>query len=144
KAVFHDLDSRTLDPEHLADERGQPLHRAALLPAEDRRELLNLFVRRSLVDEHAKAPVALGHDLRRVRDRGNLEATHVRALDRTLGDIEDESDAAVVIRRTVVERQIARAHELAGARLEVAALEIPGHINSLLPRGMKRGDSQPI
>ena len=32
-----DLDRRPLDAEHLADERGQPGHRPALLPAEDPR-----------------------------------------------------------------------------------------------------------
>jgi hypothetical protein len=38
----------------------------------------------------------------------------------------------------VVERQIARAHEIAGARLEIAALEIPGHTDLLLRRNEPR------
>ena len=111
----------------------KPCHRAALLPAEDGRELLHLLVCRALVDEHAETPVALGHDLRRVRDRGDLETAHVRALDLALADVEDERDATVVVRRAVVEREVARAHEIAGTRLHVAALEIPGHTDLLHP-----------
>ena len=80
-------------------------HRAAHLPAEDRAELLHLLVGRVLVDEHAETPVALGHDLRRVRDHGDLAPADVRALDLALADVEDESDAAVVVRRAVVERE---------------------------------------
>ena len=113
EAVVHDLDRRALDPEHLADEGRQPFHRATLLPAEHRRELLHLLVGRALVHEHAETPVALGHDLRRVSDGGDLEAAHVRALDLALADVEDERYAAVVVRRTVVEREVARAHEIA-------------------------------
>src|SRR5207342_1757196 len=94
EAVVHDLDRSPLHPEHLADERGQPFHRAALLPTEDRRELLHLFVRRALVDEHAEAPVAVGHDLRRIRDRGDLETAHVRALDLALADVSQPPPSA--------------------------------------------------
>ena len=72
-----------------------------------------------------------------------LQPADVRALDLTLADVEDERDAAVVVRRTVVERQVARAHEIAGARLEVAALEIPGHIG-LPSRAEETSHSRPI
>src|SRR3954468_16535544 len=142
QAVVDDFDRNTLNTEHLADKRSQPCHRSSLLSAEDRRELLRLLVRGVLVDEHAELPVSLGHDLRRVRDRGDFETAHVRALDLALADVEDEGHAAVVVCRPVVERKIARAHEIAGARLDVAALETPGH-EDLLIRGTGRGDSRP-
>src|SRR5919106_1790262 len=61
--VLHHLEGRPLDAEHLADEGLGRLHRAALLPAEDGAELLHLLVGGTFVDEHAEAPVALGHDL---------------------------------------------------------------------------------
>ena len=98
-------------------------------PPKTARQLLHLLVGRVLVDEHAETPVALRHDLGGVRDHGDLTPADVCSLDLTLGDVEDESGAAVVVRRTVVEREVARAHELAGARLEVGPLEIPGHRN---------------
>ena len=48
-------------------------------------------------------------------------------LQRTLADVEHQSDAAVVVRRAVVEREVARTHELARARLEVGPGDAPGH-----------------
>jgi hypothetical protein len=79
KPLLDDHDRRTLDPEDFADQRGQKLNRATLLPAVDRGELLDLVVRRILVNEHAEPPIALGHDLRRVGDHGDRAAAHVRA-----------------------------------------------------------------
>ena len=61
-----------LDSEHLSDERCEAGHGASHLTAEDRGELLHLLVRRAVVDEHAEAPVAFGHDLRGVRDHGEV------------------------------------------------------------------------
>src|ERR671918_1032162 len=122
QAVVHDLDRRALGAEHLPDERDDRLHRAALLPAQDCRQLLHLLIGCALVDEHAEAPVALGHDLRRVGDRRHLEPAHVRPLDLAVRNVEDECDAAVVVCCAVVEGHVARAHELAGARLDVASL----------------------
>ena len=83
-----------------------------------------------IIDEHAESPIALGHDLRRIGDRRDLEATDVRALHLTLGDVEDESDPAAVVRGTVCERRIARAEELARAGLEIGSLQVPGHAAS--------------
>ena len=81
--VVDDLDRRTLDAEHLADERGEARHRAAHLSAEDADELVHLVVRRALVDEHAELPVPVGHHLGRVGDRGDVQAGHVGPLDLT-------------------------------------------------------------
>src|SRR5207244_9438572 len=120
-------DRCTLDAEHLADERGEPCHRASLLTAEDGCELLGLLVRRLVVDEHPEAPVTLRHHLRAVCDHGELDAADIRALNLAFADVEDERYPAVVVGRAVVERQVARAHELARARLEVAPLDAPGH-----------------
>ena len=88
KAVVDDLDRGLLDAEHLADERDEARHRAAELAAEHRRQLVHLLVVRALVDEHAEPPVALGHDLGRVGDRGDLEAADVGSLDVALADVE--------------------------------------------------------
>src|SRR5262249_16319291 len=121
------LDRGALDAEHLTDEGGEPSHRTAQLAAEDRPQLLYLLVARALVDEHPEAPASLGHHLRRVRDDRELDTADVRALDLALANVEDERDAPVVVRRAVVEREGARAHELAVARLEVAPVDVPGH-----------------
>jgi len=124
---LHDLDRGSLDAEHLSDERRQGSHRASQLAAEDGRELLHLLVRGAFVDEHAETPVPLGHDLGGVCDHGERTSVHLRPLDLALADVEDQRHAAVVVRRPVVEREVARAHELAGARFEVGPLDAPRH-----------------
>src|SRR5581483_10189077 len=127
-AVVDDLDRRTLDAQHLPDQRYDTRHRPAELAAEDRRQLLGLLVRRSRVDEHADAPVAVRHHLRRIGDRRHLQAGDVGAVDLALADVEDEHDAAVVVRGAVGKRRVARADEVARARLDVAAFQVPGHV----------------
>ena len=81
QAVLAHLDRRALDAEVLADQRAERLHRAAERAGEHAAELLRLLVGRAGVDEHAEPPVAVGHHLRRVGDRGDREAADVRALD---------------------------------------------------------------
>src|SRR3954452_5195352 len=95
------LDGRALDPEHLTDERADTLHRTTLLTAEDGAQLLHLLVRSTLVDEQPEAPVPLGHHLRGIGDHGDREATDIGALDLTLLDVEDQRDAAEIVRRSV-------------------------------------------
>src|SRR4051812_5722216 len=124
---LHQLERGPLHPEHLSDQGCERLHRSALLPAEDGGELRQLLVARLLLDEQSKLPVALGHDLGGVSDRGDLDAADVRSLDLALLDVEDEGDAAVVVRGAVVERHVARAHQVARARFEVAPLQAPRH-----------------
>src|SRR3954468_10652043 len=127
KTVVSHLDRRLLDTQHLADERRERRHRAAELPAEHAHQLLDLILRGLLVHEDAELPVPLRHDLRRVRHEGHLQPVDVGAVDVALADVEDECDAAEVIRGAVVEGEVAGAHQLAGARLDVAPLQIPGH-----------------
>ena len=103
---------RPLDAEHLADERSEPSHRTAELPAEDLGELVGLLVARPLVDEHPEPPVAVGHHLRRVDDDHGIEPADVGAVDLALADVEGERRAAEVVGRAMVEGQIARAHQL--------------------------------
>src|SRR5207253_2335701 len=115
------LDRRPLDAEVLADERPERLHRPAERSAEDAAELLRLLVGSGRVDEHADAPVAVGHHLWRLRDRGDLETADVDALDLAVLHVEDEDDAAVVVRRPERERRGAGADDVARARLEIGA-----------------------
>src|SRR3954447_18767786 len=126
-AVVVDLDRGTLDAEHLADQRREARHRPAELAREDLDELVRLLLARVGVDERTELPVPVGHDLRRVGDRHELQAADVRPLDLALLDVEAEGDAAVVIRRAVVEAEVARAHQLARACLHVTAAQIPRH-----------------
>src|SRR6266550_2748787 len=126
-AVVIDLDRGALDAEHLADQRRETRHRPAELAREDLDELVRLLLARVGVDERTELPVPLGHDLRRVGDRHELQAADVGPLDLAALDIEAEGDAAVVIRRPVVEGEVARAHEVARARLHVATTQIPRH-----------------
>src|SRR6185436_10547569 len=63
----------------------------------------------------------------------------VGAVDLPVADVEGERRTAEVVRRTVVERQVARAHQLARARLRVAALQGPSH--PAPPLGRPRGFS---
>ena len=132
--VVADVDRRSFDAEHLAHERGQGTHRTSELPGEDLYEFVGLLVRRAFIDEDAELPVPLGHDLRRLRDRGDLETADVRTLDLAVADVEDESDATVVVGRAVVERRVAGADQVARAGLHIAAFEVPGH--EVLLRGM--------
>ena len=140
--VVDDLDRDPLDTEHLADERSEACHRASELAAEDGRELLGLLVRGFVVDEHAELPVAVGHDLR--------ACPTIAATLRPLTSVPSISpsrmlktsvDPAVVVRRAMVEREVARAHQLARAGLDVAALQAPGHRVSL--RDRSDGDCRP-
>src|SRR3954452_5079296 len=127
QAVVVHLYRRPLDPEDLAHERRQRAHRSAELSAEDLGKLVELVVRRLVVDEHAEAPVALSHDLRGVRDHRNGAPADVGALDVAVTDTEDQRHPAEVVGRTVVERQVARTHQLARTRLDVASGQVPGH-----------------
>ena len=54
-------------------------------------------------------------------------AGNVGAVDLPLAHVEGERRAAEVIRRTVIERQVARTHQLARTGLRVAALQGPRH-----------------
>ena len=127
QTVVTNLDGRSLDAEHLAHERGKRRHWASQLAAENSHQLVELLVRRTFVDEHPQTPVPVSHDLRRFRDGSHVESADVGAFDLTFANAEDERHSAEVVRGSVVERQVARAHELAGTRLHVAALEMPGH-----------------
>src|SRR5712691_728101 len=97
ESLLAHFDRGSLDAQVLSDERTERLHRATELAAEDAQELLGLFIRGFVIDEHAESPVALGHHLRRVGDRRDLEAAYVRALHLAFGDVEDESDTAAVV-----------------------------------------------
>jgi hypothetical protein len=78
-----------------------------------------------LVDEDAHPPVPLGHHLGGVGDHRDLQPGDVGALDLTLSNVEHEGDTTEVVRRTVIEREVARTHQLAAARLDVAAVQAP-------------------
>src|SRR4051795_528180 len=140
KRVVLDVEGRALRAEHLPDQRREALHGPTGLTGEYPAELLKLLVARVVVDEHPHAPVALGHHLRRVGDQGDLAARQVDSVRLAVTNIEDERHAAVVVRGPVVEREVARAHQLARARLRVAALQAPGH-SLLLYRARKRFSS---
>src|SRR5262249_61076352 len=104
-----------------------PGHRPSELSTEPSRQLVRLLVGRASVDEHADAPVPLGHDLRRIRDGGDRETVDIRPLYLPFANVENEGDATEVICRAMVERKVARAHQLTRARLDVASLQFPGH-----------------
>jgi len=91
-----------LDAQHLADQRGKPGHRSTQLAAEDLDELVELRVRRAVVDEHTDPPVAFRHHLRRVGDESGLAPGDVRAVNGSLTNIEDESHATEVVRGSVI------------------------------------------
>src|SRR4051794_23595117 len=125
--VVPNLDRRPLDPEDLAHERSERGHRTAELPAEDLDQLVELLICGLGVDEHPEPPVALGHDLRGVDDGDDSAAPDIGALDLTLPDVEGQGRPAEVVRRAMVEGEVARAHQLARAGLDVAAPEVPRH-----------------
>src|SRR6059058_4817054 len=52
-----------------------------------------------------------------------LSLLDVRALDLALANVKDERDAAVVVRRAVVEGRVARTDQVARARLDAASFE---------------------
>ena len=134
-SVLHHLERRSLDPEHLADEGASPSIGPPICPPNT---ALSFSIWSSLASSSTNMP---SRQLPSVMTFGestitaDLPSADVRALDLAVANVEDERGTAIVVRRTVVERQIARAHEIAGARLEVAALQIPGHIDLPLPRG---------
>src|SRR5204863_6813435 len=109
---------------------------------------------RRLVDVHPEVPVPVGHHLRRVDDRHDFQPGDVRAVDLALADVESESRATVVVGRAVVEGRVAGADQIARARLDVAALQAPGHAASsfgprsaILKRAVPRGafvESRPV
>src|SRR3954449_981674 len=137
--VVVDLDRRALDAQHLADQWSKARHRPTQLSAEHLHELIELRVRRALVDEHPDPPVAVGHHLRRICYQRDLAPCDVRAVDRSVRDVEDERHATEVVGGPVVQRQVARAHELAGAGFHVATRQVPGHGYSLCRAQVSRG-----
>ena len=66
-----------------------------------------------LVDKDTQSPVSFGHDFRRISDRRNLQGIDPDAIDLTFADVENERDPAEVVRGAEVERDTARAHQLA-------------------------------
>src|SRR5205807_10482603 len=121
------IDGGSFGTEDLAHQRRERGHRPAQLPAEDLDELVELLVCRLCVDKDAELPIALCHHLWRVRDRGDLQACDIGAVDLTVADVENERDSTEVVGGAVVDRKVARAHELAGTRLDVTPSQIPGH-----------------
>ena len=89
--VIIDVDGRTLHAQELADERSKPRHRTTQLVTEHLHELVELRLRRSVVDEHTDPPVAVGHHLRSVGDERDLASCNVCAVDRSLPNVADES-----------------------------------------------------
>src|SRR6202040_1592926 len=79
------------------------------------------------VDEHAEPPVPFGHDLRRVRDRRDLQTGYVGAIDLTRADVEDKGDPTKVVGGAMVKRQVARTHQLARTGLDVTPRQVPRH-----------------
>src|SRR6266511_2137083 len=67
----------------------------------------------------ARAPI--GHDLGCVGDDRHLAARDIGAVDLTPLDVEDQSHPAIVVGGSVVEGQIARAHQLTRAGLDVTS-----------------------
>lgn len=132
QAVVAYIDRRTLDAQHLSHQRSERCHRPAELSTEHLSKLLSLLIRRAIVDEHAETPVPLRHDLRRVGDQRHGPFPDVRPIDLTLADVEHERHATEVIGGAMVQGQVARTHQLAGTRLDVAALEVPRHRDPLL------------
>jgi len=87
-----------------------------------------------LADSHEVAVGTADHrqvllvDLARVLpERRHLAPGNVDAFDRSLTDVEHESRTTEVVRRPVVEREVARAHQLAGTRFDVVPGQAPGH-----------------
>src|SRR6185436_5435507 len=127
QTVVGQLDPGPLDAEHLTHQRSETRHRTSELPTEDLCELVGLLVTGLLVDEHPEPPVPVGHHLRGVDDHHGVQSRDVRTVDLALAHVERERRTAEVVRRAVVERQVAWAHQLARARLRIAALHAPGH-----------------
>jgi hypothetical protein len=132
QAVVAELDRGALDADHLAHERSQRPHRPTELAAEDLDQLVELLVARLVVDVDPEPPVPLRHHLRGVGDEHDATAGHVGALHLTGTDVERQSHPAEVVRGPVVEREVARTHQLARAGLDVAAGQVPRHHDHLL------------
>src|SRR3974390_415600 len=111
--VIDHVDPSSLDAEHLTHQWSERRHRTAELPTKDLNQFFELLIRRLVVNEHTQAPVSLCHYFRSVRDHRHLATAYVCALYFTLPDIEHKANSAKVIRRSVEERQIARAHQVA-------------------------------
>jgi hypothetical protein len=127
-AILDILDGGGLDAEHLADQRRQHGHRPAELAGEDRPELLGLLLGRGGVHEHPDPPVAIGHQRWGVGQDGHGQAADIDVLDPAVVDVEDQHHpASVVVGRHGQPRGGARAHHVAGAVLEVPALQLPRH-----------------
>ena len=126
--VVDDLDRRPLDAEHLA-------RRAARAPPSGRRAARR---RRRRACRSARR-VARSSTNTPSRQFPSVMTFGVSAIAATLRPptsvpsispsrmLKTSVDAAEVVRGAVVERQVARAHQLARAGLDVAALEAPGH-----------------
>jgi hypothetical protein len=92
------------------------------LAAEDLDKLVELCVGRLIVGEHPDPPVPLGHHLRRINDDRSLAPSEIGVVDCSLTNVEDKSRTAKVVCSSMIEGQVARAHEFARAGLGVAAL----------------------
>ena len=127
QAVIVHLDRRPLDAEHLAHQRRQRPHRPAKLSAEHLDQLVGLLVGRlaSMNTPKRQLPSVITFGVSAIA--ATFRPADIGAFDLTLADVEDEHHPAEVVRGAVVERQVARTQQIARARLDVAALEIPSH-----------------
>src|ERR1017187_3911716 len=132
QAVLLHLDGGAFDAQVLSHQRPQSLHRPTERPREDTAELLCLLVGGRGIDEHAKPPVALAHDLRRVSDRSDRQAADICSLDLTAADMEHQHHLAAVMGGAERQRRRTRAHHVTRARLEVRPCNLPGHRHYLL------------
>jgi len=94
QSIVLDLDCSPLNPQHLSNQWSKPRHRPTKLAAEDLDKLVELRVRRVVVDKDPDLPVPLGHHLRRISDEHGLAPSEIGSVDCTLTNIEDKSHAA--------------------------------------------------
>src|SRR5580692_10425197 len=87
-----------------------------------------MALRRRLIQEDARTPVTLGHDLRSVEEQGEVQAAHIDTVNLARINVISEQHTAPVKRSLCPERRpITGAYLVTRARFEVFTAHPPRH-----------------
>src|SRR5216683_2880341 len=123
-AVFNWL---LLDPKDLSKRRHQVSHWATQLSSEQCGQLVELLLRRLVIDDPTDSPVSVAHLLWRFGQPRNSMSAHIDTLDLSALNVERDEEGASVAGSGLAWGDRAGTFEIAVAVLEVRALHAPAH-----------------
>src|SRR5258708_6832250 len=123
-AVFNWL---LLDAQDRSKRRHQVCHWATQLSGEQSGQVVELLLRRLVIDDPTDSPVSVAHFLRRFGKPRNSASANIDTLDLSALDVERYEEGASVAGSGLAWGDRAGTCEIAVAVFEVSALDVPAH-----------------